>query len=304
MLSLVYTTLELALIGSLTVLGLYLSYLNLGVCDLSTDGCFTLGAATAAVFALSGHPFLALVMAMLAGIMSGLCVSLLQAYCGINSLLSGIIVNTALYSINIAIMGNSSLLNLNKTQTVYTIIKELCQNTFLAVFSFLLVDIFFVLAVALFLNYFLKTRIGLAIKATGDNPFMVEASSIDPRHTTIIALCISNSFTALSGALLALSQKSVNIDIGSGMVTIALASLLIGRILTRSNDTSIGLLCSIIGSLIFRSVYALALRFNMPAYMLKFVSALIVAITLFIPYLKKQLPFIQRKRAIRRGENA
>ncbi len=301
MISLVYTTLELALIGSLTVLGLYLSYLTLDVCDLSTDGCFTLGACAAAVIALSGHPYLAIAGAMISGLLSGLTVSFLQTFCGINSLLSGIIVNTALYSVNIAIMGNSSLLNLNKAKTIYTIIKEIFQDTFLKGYSFLLIDFTFVLAVACFLNWFLKTRIGLAVKATGDNPFMVEASSIDARITTIIALSISNSFTALSGALLAMSQKSVNIDIGNGMVTIALASLLIGKILSRSRKTSVRLLCSVLGSLIFRSVYALALRFNMPAYMLKFVSAVIVAVTISLPYLKQQIPLMQRKAMIRRG---
>ncbi len=301
MISLVYTTLELALIGSLTVLGLYLSYLTLDVCDLSTDGCFTLGACAAAVIALRGHPYLAIAGAMISGLLSGLTVSFLQTFCGINSLLSGIIVNTALYSVNIAIMGNSSLLNLNKAKTIYTIIKEIFQDTFLKGYSFLLIDFTFVLAVACFLNWFLKTRIGLAVKATGDNPFMVEASSIDARITTIIALSISNSFTALSGALLAMSQKSVNIDIGNGMVTIALASLLIGKILSRSRKTSVRLLCSVLGSLIFRSVYALALRFNMPAYMLKFVSAVIVAVTISLPYLKRQIPMLQRKAMIRRG---
>ena len=223
--TIVLTTLELSLIGSLTVLGLYLSYFTLNVCDLSTDGCFTLGACTAAVVSLSGHPFLAVIAAMGAGFLSGLVVSLLQTYLGINSLLSGIIVNTALYSINIAVMGNSSLLNLNKTDTIYTIVKNLCKDTPLSGYSFLLIEFFFVMLVILFLNFFLKTRIGLAIKATGDNPVMVEASSLDPRKTTIVALCISNAFTGLSGCLLCLSQKSVNIDIGSGMVTIALASL-------------------------------------------------------------------------------
>ena len=302
MFSLITTTLELALIGSLTVLGLYLSYQTLNVCDLSTDGCFTLGASTAAVVALHGHPYLAIPAAMIAGILSGLVVSLMQTYLGINSLLSGIILNTALYSVNIAVMGNVSLLNLNKTETIYTNIRTLLLNTPLSGCSFLIIDLFFTAAVIIFLNRFLQTRIGLAIRATGDNPFMVESSSIDPRITSIIALCISGSFTALSGALLGLSQKSVNIDIGNGMVTIALASLLIGRIICRKNRRIIALICCVLGSLVFRSVYAVALRLNMPAYMLKFVSALIVAGTICVPYLKQQLPFIIRKRAIARGE--
>lgn len=299
--TLIYTTLELSLIGSLTVLGLYLSYITLNVCDLSTDGCFTLGATTAAVVALSGHPYLAIPAAMMSGILSGLVVSLLQTYFGVNSLLSGIIVNTALYSVNIAVMGNSSLLNLNKTKTIYSILKDLCKDTLFQSFSFLIIEAAIVALVIVFLNYFLKTRIGLAIRATGDNPIMVQASSIDPKITTIFALCISNSFTALSGCLLCLSQKSVNIDIGNGMVTIALASLLISRIFYKNSSTFKRLLHCVLGTLIFRSVYALALRMNMPAYMLKFVSALIVAITISIPYIRSKLPLYRRKAEIRRS---
>ena len=264
--SLIYTTLELSLIGSLTVLALYLSYFTLNVCDLSTDGCFTLGACVAAVLASSGHPFLSIPVTILSGMASGLIVALLQTYLCVDSLLSGIIVNTGLYSIGIAIMGNSSLISLNKNKTIYSMMKDLCKQTIFASTSFLFIDVFFVLAVLLFLQFFLKTRIGLAIKATGDNPIMVEASSLDPRKTTIIALVISNSFTALSGGLLALSQKSANIDIGSGMLTIALASLLIGRIFYKGSSDFKKLLFCIVGSFIFRSVYALALRMNMPAY--------------------------------------
>ena len=178
------------------------------------------------------------------------------------------------------------------------------MDTSLKSFVPIIIALVFTLMVLLFLNYFLKTRIGLAIKATGDNPIMVEASSINPNITTIIGLCISNSFTALSGALLALSQKSVNIDIGSGMVTIALASLLIGSILYRKNNTLVRLICAVLGSFIFRSIYAIALRFNMPAYLLKLVSAVIVALTISVPYIKKQLPMFKRRMAIARGNRA
>ena len=129
LLGLLQTALELGLISSLTVLALFLSYTMLNVCDLSTDGCFTLGAVVGAVVALSGHPWLSIPAAMAAGMLSGLVVSLLQTKMGIDSLLSGIIVNTALYSVNIGIMGGSSLLNLNKTDTVFTKAKELLSGT-------------------------------------------------------------------------------------------------------------------------------------------------------------------------------
>ena len=128
----IITALELGLISSLTVLALYLSYSMLNVCDLSTDGCFTLGAAVGAVTALAGHPLLAVPAAMCAGLLSGLVTALLQTYLGVPSLLAGIVVNTGLYSINIAIMGNTALLNLNKTDTIFTMARAFTQGTFLA----------------------------------------------------------------------------------------------------------------------------------------------------------------------------
>ena len=132
LLGLAQTAFELGLICSLTVLALYLSYSMLNVCDLSTDGCFTLGAAVGAVVAISGHPFLSLPAAMGAGVISGYVTAFLQTRAGINSLLAGIIVNTGLYSVNIAVMGGSSLLNMNKTETVFTYMKSALEGTFLA----------------------------------------------------------------------------------------------------------------------------------------------------------------------------
>ncbi len=294
-LGLAQTALELGLISSLTVLALFLSYSMLNVCDLSTDGCFTLGAAVGAVVAISGHPYLAIPAAMGAGILSGFITALLQTKMGVDSLLAGIIVNTGLYSVNIAVMGNASLLNMNKTETVFTKMKQLLQGSFLGNQYKIAVAALAVILVAVFLALFLRTKLGLAIRATGNNPDMVRSSSINPVFTTIIGLCIANSFTALSGCLLAQSQKSVNIDIGSGMVTIALASLLIGNAFTGKGKVPVRILGAVLGAFVFRLVYTIALRFNMPAFMLKLVSSVIVVIAISGPYLKKQMPMLRRR---------
>ena len=301
-LSLGQTALELGLISSLTVLALFLSYTMLNVCDLSTDGCFTLGAAVGAVVAISGHPWLSLPAAMLAGVISGFVTAFLQTKMGIDSLLSGIIVNTGLYSINIAVMGNSSLLNMNKTETVFTRMKAALANTALSGQYKMLVALIAVAAVILFLSLFLRTRLGLAIRATGNNPDMVRSSSISPAFTTIIGLCIANSFTALSGCLLAQSQKSVNIDIGAGMVTIALASLLIGNAFLGRGKIPVRAIGAVLGAFLFRLVYTIALRFNMPAFMLKLVSSVIVIIAISGPYLKSRLPLLRRRLGLRQGK--
>jgi len=156
------------------------------------------------------------------------------------------------------------------------------------------------LLVCLFLAFFLKTRLGLAIRATGNNPDMVKSSSINPVFTTIVGLCIANSFTALSGCLLAQSQKSVNIDIGTGMVTIALASLLIGGVFTSKRKIPVQIIGMVLGSFIFRLVYTVALRLDMPAFMLKFVSSVIVVIAISAPYLKQKMPLFKRRMSLRK----
>ena len=299
------TALELGLMSSLTVLALFLSYSMLNVCDLSTDGCFTLGAVVGAVTAIAGHPLLSIPAAMGAGVLSGLFTSILQTKMGIDSLLAGIIVNTGLYSINIAIMGGSSLLNMHKTTTIFTMMKTFLSSTFLSSSYKLITALIFVVLVVVFLSFFLRTRLGLSIRATGDNPDMVKSSSINPAFTTIIGLCISSSFTALSGCLLAQSQKSVNVTIGSGMVTIALASLLIGRAFMGKGGITKRAIGVVLGAIIFRLVYTIALRFNLPAYMLKLVSSVIVIIAISFPYFKgKKESFMRIHKAKKEAGNA
>ncbi len=299
---LVQTALELGLTCSLTVLALFLSYSMLNVCDLSTDGCFTLGAAVGAVVAIAGHPYLSIPAAMGAGMLSGLITSVLQTRMGINSLLAGIIVNTGLYSVNIAVMGGASLLNMNKTPTVFTALKSLLEDTPLAGMQELIIPLLAVALVILFLALFLRTRLGLAIRATGDNPDMVRSSSINPVFTTTVGLCVSNAFTGLSGCLLAQGQKSVDINIGQGMVTIALASLLIGHTFMGRGSIAKRAVGVVVGSIIFRLVYTIALRLKMPAFMLKLVSSVIVIIAIAGPYFKSQLPALRRRLAGARKE--
>ena len=301
-LSLGQTALELGLICSLTVLALFLSYTMLNVCDLSTDGCFTLGAAVGAAVALAGHPWLSLGAAMAAGICSGFIVAILQTRMGVNSLLAGIIVNTALYSINIAVMGGSSLLNLNKTDTVFSLLKSALSGTPFAGGYKLIVSGAAVLLALVFITLFLRTRLGLAIRATGNNPDMVRSSSVNPAFTTTVGLCAANALTGLSGCLMAQSQKAVDINLGTGMVTIALASLLIGGTVMGRGGVFKRAVGVVLGSVIFRLVYTVALRLNMPAFMLKLVSSVIVILAISVPYLKTRLPMLRRRMAHTKGK--
>lgn len=293
-LSTIQTALELGVIYSLVALALFLSFSMLNVCDLSTDSCFTLGCAVGATVSIAGHPILAIFAAMLAGILSGYITALLQTKLGVESILAGIIVNTGLYTINIFIMGKS-ILNMNKTTTVFTMVKDLLAGTPLENWSRFLVAIVFVGIVALLLALFLHTRLGLSIRATGDNEDMVKASSINPNLTIIVGLCVANAMTALGGCLLGEYQKSCDINMGTGMVTIALASLIIGETLMGRGSIPVRIVGVIFGSCLYRVIVAIAMRFNLPASALKLVSALIVAIAIASPTLRQLVGFQKLK---------
>jgi len=292
------TAVELGAIYSLVALSLFLSYSMLNVCDLSTDGCFILGCAVGSTVAIAGHPFLAIPAAMCAGIVSGFITAQLQTRFGIESILAGIIVNTGLYTINIFAMGNRSNLSLNGVETLFTKMKDLLSATPLVDYYKLIVGAAFAILAAVLLVLFLRTRLGMSIRATGDNVEMVRASSINPTLTITVGLCVSNALTALSGCLLGEYQKSCDINVGTGMVTIALASLIIGETLSRSKG-SIGrrVVFVILGSCLYRIIMAIAMRLNMPASALKLVSAIIVAVAIAMPHLKESFANSRKKRA-------
>jgi len=280
-LSIVQSALELGFIYALVALALFISFSILNIADLSTDGCFTLGCAVCASVTLAGHPVLGLLAAMAAGVCSGFVTAFLQTRLGIQSILAGIIVNTGLYTINIAVMGFASNLNLFACDSVFTWAKDAIGGTWYK----LIVAAVIVALVGVLISLFLNTRLGLSIRATGDNPDMVRASSINTGMMITIGLCVANALTGLSGGLLAQYQKSCDINLGTGMVTIGKGSML---------KRVIGV---ILGSCLYRFIVAVALRLNVPAECLKLVSSIIVAVAIAFPYLKKQAVFYRQKRA-------
>ena len=283
-LNVIQTALELGCIYALVALALFLSYSILNIADLSTDGCFTLGCAVACQVALTGHPFLALLAAMAAGVCSGFVTAFLQT----------------LYTINLAVMGFSSTLSLVKTDTVFSIAKSALAFTG-GWYKLVLAAAVIALAGAAMIG-FLGTRLGLSIRATGDNAAMVRASSINPAFTITVGLCISGALTALSGGLLAQYQKSCDINVGTGMVTIALASLIIGETLVGKRTMLRRVLGVVFGSCLYRFIVAVALRFNVPAAAMKLVSAIIVAVAISMPAIQAHFAFEKRKHAAQKKE--
>lgn len=297
-LAILQSALELGFIYALVALALFLSYSILSIADLSTDGCFVLGCAVGASVTLAGHPVLALPAAMAAGVCSGFVTAFLQTRLGVESILAGIIVNTGLYTVNIAAMGFSSNLNLFKTSSIFTMMQEALGGLLGSWYKLALAMLLTLLSAAA-LRLFLSTRLGLSIRATGDNADMVRASSINPAFTITVGLCVSGALTALSGAVLAQYQKSCDINLGTGMVTIALASLIIGESLLGKQKLGRRLFAAILGSVIYRFVVAIALRLSLPAECLKLVSALIVAVAIAAPQAKKLAAMGRRRAAAR-----
>ena len=275
--AIIMSALELGFIYALVALALFLSYRILNIADMTTDGAFTLGCAVAATVAVAGHPYLALPLAMLAGACAGIITALLQTKWGVPSILAGIITNTGLYTVNLAVMGFSSNVNMLRSVTIFTPFAGMK----------IVPAVVITLIVGVILVVFLNTRLGLSIRATGDNPDMVRASSINTGLTVTIGLAISNSITALSGAVLAQYQKTADINLGTGMVIIGLASLIIGETIFRRGKLWFKVLGAIVGCIIYRFIIAIALRLDLPSECLKLVSAIIVALAIALPATKK-----------------
>ena len=283
--AIVFSALELGFIYALVALALFLSFRVLNIADMTTDGAFTLGCAVSATFAVAGHPLLGIPAAMLAGACAGGVTAFLQAKLNIPSILAGIITNTGLYTVNLAVMGFSSNVNMMRADTLFSLLQPVLGKTFGKIIPVALIA----LLTGLLLALFLKTRIGLSIRATGDNPDMVRASSINTGFTITVGLCISNSLTALSGAVLAQYQKTADINLGTGMVIIGLASLIIGETLMPKGKTWVKILGAIAGSLVYRFIIAIALRLDLPSECLKLISAVIVALAIGLPAIQAGL---------------
>ena len=289
---------EQGLIYALVALGLYISYRTLDIADLTTDGTFTLGAAISAVYVVAGQPLLGVAMALLGGALAGFVTALLQTRLGVQPILAGIITMTALYSVNLAVMGKPNV-NFLKESTVFTAAQE-WLGEYGALFEAALVTG----ALCVLLALFLRTQLGLSLRATGDNRDMVAASSINPAFTTTVGLCLANALVALAGALLAQYQKFADNTMGTGMVVIGLASLIIGEVLFghRARRSLVcGVAAAAVGAVVYRIIVATAIALHVDAKCMKLVSAVIVAAAIAAPALRDKLLFYQKRREASRN---
>ena len=294
----IMSALELGCIYALVALALFLSFRILNIADMTTDGAFTLGCAVSATIAVAGHPLLALPAAMAAGACAGFITAFLQTKLKIPSILAGIITNTGLYTVNLAVMGFSSNVSMVKADTMFSLVKP-----YLGSFYKLIPAAVLTVAVGILLTLFLKTRLGLSIRATGDNPDMVRASSLNPSFTITVGLCLANMLTALSGAIVGQYQKTVDINSGTGIVVIGLACLIIGETLLGRRSVKKGVIAAILGSIVYRFIYAIVFYTKIvPVECLKLLTAIIVALAIAAPSIQKWATFQKRKMAARNKE--
>ncbi len=295
-------SLQLGLLYSVMVLGIYISFRILNIPDLTAEGSFTFGLAVSAVCTVSGHPFLGIPGAIVAGGLAGSFTGILQTRLRIHPVLTGILTMSGLYSINMLVLGGTPNLALIGKDTLFSLAVAagagMDKEVVRLALSLAAAGICTVLLVLFF-----HTQLGLCIRATGDNPDMVRASSINVDRMKIISLAISNGLIALCGGLIAQYQSFADINSGVGILVVGLASVIIGEAIFGRRSVTIGLVSAIFGSVIYRYIIAAATRADwFPAYMLKLVSALIVTLALAIPAIRQMLE-VQRIRRAGKGGN-
>jgi putative ABC transport system permease protein len=276
------------LVFGFVAIGVYMTFRVLAFPDLTVDGSFPLGGAVAAILIVNGvNPWLATIAALGAGACAGLCTSLLNTKLRINALLAGILMMVALYSINLMIMGRANI-GLLREVTVFDQVSELlgvADNVTLSII-FMVSAASVILAI---LNWFLRTEIGLALRATGENEQMVRGLGTDTNMTTILGVSISNALVALSGALVAQNQGFSDVGMGIGMIVLGLASVIIGEGLFRPRGVTTVLLAVVGGTFAYRLFLGIALRLGLAPANLKLITAVLVIVALAIPYIRKKM---------------
>lgn len=295
------------LIYGLLALGIYISLRILDIPDLTTEGSFGLGAVVSVLVALSGHPVLALFVGIFAGAVAGLITGFLQTKLNVHPVLAGIITMSGLYSINLVLYsmtekGATTNLSYGKV-TIFDKIKELLgiRGQFETSVIKSVVSLIIVLIVLMLVIAFFKTHMGLRIRATGDNPDMVRASSINVNKTKTAGLMLANALIGLSGALASQSVGYADINIASGTLIYGLAAVIIGEAIFGRRSVTVGIISAVTGSVIYKLIVAFVIRENLfgdkSANLMKLTCALIVAITLAIPAIKENIARNRQRRA-------
>lgn len=301
--NLLIAALSIGFILSLLSIGVYISFRIFDFSDITTDGSITLGAAVAAILIVKGmNPAVATLLAGVAGCCAGFVTGVLHTRFHIHKLLSGILVMTALYSINLHIMGRSNVPLLGETTVMSwagkvgekllggaSTINLFGWSVAAQDLAVLAASALLITAVCVLLYLFLRTNLGTAMRATGGNDQMIRALGVNTNHMIIAGIALANGCIALSGALLAQYQGFADVQMGIGMVVWGLASVIIGEALVRTNTLALTLCGAVMGSVLFRLLVAIALRWGLNPNDLKLITALFVFAALVLPMLLGKL---------------
>ncbi len=295
------------LIYGLLAMGIYISLRILDIPDLTTEGSFGFGAVVSVLVALSGHPVLAMFAGTAAGLAAGFITGVLQTKLKVHPVLAGIITMSGLYSINLVFYsftekGATTNLSYNKV-TIFEKVKELIgiRGQFETSMVKAVVSLVIIVIVVSIVIWFFKTHLGLCIRATGDNPDMVRASSINVDRTKTIGLMLSNALIGLSGALASQSIGYSDINTSNGTLIYGLAAVIIGEAIFGKRNATLGLISAVVGSVLYKLIVAFVIRKSlfgdMSSNLMKLTCALIVAITLAIPAIKQKIAEKKRRKA-------
>ena len=320
-LALLTSALSQGMIYAPMALGVFIAFRVLNTPDLTIDGSFVAGMCACAVVTIAGHPYLALLAALVIGALAGWITGVLQTKVGINAILSGILTMTGLYTVNFVMLGGQSNLYLQRTElnsagaqtqvasdTMYKSFRTLMVNLsgnkrFDNNLSVLILTAVIVACITAALAVFFFTRTGIAIRATGDNE-MVRSSSINADRSRILGIMISNALVAFSGALLCEQQRYADLNFGSGMLVVGLASVIMGQVFFGKRSVTLGLISAVAGSLVYRIILQVAYKVDMPSYAVKLLSAIIVVIALSIPRVKQLVAECRAEKAEREEADA
>jgi len=277
------------LLFGLVAVGVYLTLRVLAFPDLTVDGSYTLGGATTAVLIVHGvQPFLATLAAIVVGLIAGLITGVLNAKLRLPALLAGILMMVGLYSINLRIMGGANV-SLLRQVGIFDIVAKFLGLSSGSVVVAIIIALVLAVIVFLILNWFLRTEIGLALRASGDNEQMVRSLGVDTDKNIMLGCSISNGLVALAGAIVAQGQGFADVGMGIGMIVMGLASVIIGEALFRPAGVARMLLAATGGAFVYRLMLTIALRLGMAPGDIKLITALLVIIALAIPFIQKKL---------------
>lgn len=284
---------ELGTIYAILALGVFISFRTLNMPDLTVDGSIVTGMAVSAVLCAAGvNPFICLIGAFAAGGCAGLLTGLLHTKLKIQAILAGILVMLASYSINLRIMGKTPNIPLTKCDTIY----KLADQVFPAKYSGIIMGLIMLALIIALLYGFLQTRIGFVFRATGDNEDMVRAAGVSGDAMKLLGLALSNGLVGLAGGMLAQNQSFADINSGTGMMVIGLASVILGEVVFGTSTLLRRLVSASLGAVLYRTIISQALYVGMESSDLKLVSAVIVAMALYLGILGEKGAKIRKKR--------